>query len=121
MAGEPKKARCDNCGCVTVGEPHEACIAKYPGDQSWAPHVLCVPCGGRPKTTRKPCPFCGGTDLWCGSNESAEEYPTRWFIYCGECEARGPEVTPAKGEHGIHPEVRERNEAGAWAAWEGRA
>lgn len=46
----PQTTRCDNCGCVTVGEPHEICLAKYPGgDQSWVRHVLCVPCGGRPE------------------------------------------------------------------------
>lgn len=70
---------------------------------------------------RKPCPFCGKTDLWCGSDESKEEYPTRWYVYCGDCEARGPEVGVVRDEHGSDPKIRAKYEAAAWAKWEGRA
>ena len=52
----------------------------------------------------RPCPFCGGTDLWF------QRYLADGWIECATCEARGPSDYRAQTD----PERCERKAAELW-------
>ena len=66
-------------------------------------------------TANKPCPFCGGDKLKAMVGQTY-----RWcFVWCGECDAHGPEVRRASTDHHSAP-LSDDSIALAFAAWNER-
>lgn len=69
-----------------------------------------------------PCPFCGGSTTFIGSNEDQDWFANTWWVQCDACEARGPSQFNGEDRWDGAGRTRTNDQCRAAAvdAWNGR-
>lgn len=90
--------QCRNLRLSRLGESACSCQCHRPqpsDDEPRVPVVNGIKTTGYTAGTAKPCPFCGGTNIYVThedgeyDDKSVPPRPT-WAVYCGSCAAQGP-------------------------------